>query len=117
MTVFLENLHFNVPRGTSKEEHLIGTELRIDVHVTFNELPRIESEQHTVSYVELYEMVKRKIREPGSLLETVAMDICRDVKTAFPAIIEFNITIRKMQPPILNFQGHAGVTFKTVFEN
>jgi len=113
--VFLGDLHFNVPRGIFTEEHVIGTELRVDIEVFFDEIKRIENEQQTISYVELYDVVKRHITEDGGLLETVAMDICADVKSVYPEISEFNITIRKMQPPILNFQGHAGITFNKVF--
>src|SRR5215203_2685995 len=104
MKVFLKDLQFNVPRGTFEEEHMIGTQLAIDIEIFFKEVSRVENENQTVNYVDLYEIVKRQITKNGGLLETVAMDICADIKREYPQVIEFNITISKLQPPILNFQ-------------
>jgi dihydroneopterin aldolase len=116
MKVFLRDLRFNAGRGVYKEEHLTGTELSVDVEVKFPVGETIENEQQTISYVDLFELVKAEISLSGALLESVAVDIANRIKSLYPFVAEINITISKMQPPILNFQGRAGIHYHKVFE-
>ncbi len=116
MKVFLHNLKFNVGRGIYKEEHLTGTALTVDIEVDFEIQGKIENENQTISYVDLFAIVKAEISLNGELLETVAIEICNKIKVAYPIVREINITISKIQPPILNFQGQAGIHFNKVFE-
>lgn len=116
MKVFLRDLRFHAGRGVYKEEHLTGTALSVDLEVSFSAGENIENEQQTISYVDLFEMVKSEISLSGALLESVAVDIAKKIKSVYPFVKEINITISKMQPPILNFQGRAGIHYHKVFE-
>jgi dihydroneopterin aldolase len=115
MKVFLRDLRFNAGRGVYKEEHLTGTEMSVDIEVIFLPGESMENEQQTISYVDLFEIVKGEISLNGALLESVAIDIANKVKSDYPFVTEINITISKMQPPILNFQGRAGIHYHKVF--
>jgi dihydroneopterin aldolase len=116
MKVFLRDLRFNVARGVYQEEHLTGTELSVDVEVIFASSERIENENQTISYVDLFKLVKAEVSLDGALLESVAIDIANRIKSVYPFVSEINITISKLQPPILNFQGQAGIHFNKVFD-
>ncbi len=49
---------------------------------------------------------------PTPLLETVIMDIAAQVLDRFALAEEVNISIKKLQPPITNFEGSAGVSYE-----
>ncbi len=116
ITVFLDDLRFHALRGMFDEEHQTGTELSVTLELKYQEDGQIDQLSQTINYSDVFQVVKSIINNPGRLLETLAMDIAEQLKSQFPQILEINISISKLQAPILNFQGRAGVRFQKKFE-
>jgi dihydroneopterin aldolase len=52
------------------------------------------------------------MKKPVHLIETLATEIASEIIAKFPIATEVNISISKLHPPIKNFEGSVGVTFK-----
>jgi dihydroneopterin aldolase len=63
----------------------------------------------------VYDTIKVRMQQPTALLETVAQEITGHIRNIDDRIRSVNITIKKLSPPIENFQGSVGVSIKTDF--
>ena len=52
------------------------------------------------------------MKKPVHLIETLAAEIASEIIAKFSIATEVNISIIKLHPPIKNFEGSVGVTFK-----
>lgn len=114
-TVSLEDVRIFARHGLLPQETKVGNEFRIDLDVCYpaeeKELPADENIEDTISYVDLYDIVRREMDVNRKLLETVAREIARSIKKAYPFVTSVRCKITKLTPPISNFEGHASVTF------
>lgn len=109
-TVQLKDFRVFAYHGVHKEERMVGTNFSIDLAVSYPMHEPIERLEQTIDYVQLSEWVRQKMSTPTALLETVAQVICATIKEHYPVVTEINITITKLSPPVVNFQGSLGVT-------
>lgn len=112
ITVSLNDLIFFSHHGLHEEETIVGTHFEIDAEITFQEDKRIVSLDQTVNYVNMYNVIKEHMKRPTRLLETVAMDIAKDIREKNNFVKIINISIRKLNPPINNFTGKVGITYR-----
>ena len=63
-------------------------------------------------YTELLKIVKQRMQHPAHLLETLATEIASEIIAKFSIVTEVAISIYKLHPPIENFEGSVGVTYK-----
>ena len=70
----IENMDFYAFHGCFAEEQKIGTHFRVDVALTTDTTKAQKSDDinHTVNYLEVYQVVKREMMIPSHLLEHVA---------------------------------------------
>ena len=66
----------------------------------------------TISYAELFELVKKEMDTPRKLLETVALNISDTIKSRFPMASAIECRITKLNPPIPSFNGTAAITVR-----
>lgn len=103
--VMLHGLH-----GLYNGEPLTGGQFEVSVHVSFDDTDiEFNNLRDTISYVSLFEIVKLRMATPTQLLEKVAMDILDEIRDRFPVITASWISIHKLQPPIVQFEGRVGV--------
>ena len=89
----------------------------VNLDVTYNEKKaEFERIEDTISYVDLYEIVKQKIQVPVFLLEKICQEIILKIKHQYPFVARISVSIYKMQAPIENFQGKVGVTMRRKFD-
>ena len=89
----------------------MGDEYEVNVIVKYQPASDvISSLDETVNYVSLYEIVKKRMQQPTALLETISMEIVAEFMAQFSMIEEAEISITKLHPPMVNFQGSVGVT-------
>lgn len=116
LTIQLHNLIFFAHHGIHEEEQLTANSFEVNLDVMFNEKGNtFESVDDTISYVSLYNIVKQGMQVITPLMEKICKEIISKIKTQYPFISEINISIRKLQVPIENFQGKAGVSMNTKF--
>ena len=110
--ISLSNLIFYAFHGVYEEERKIGNEFRISLSVFLPYNEEIEEDQlyDTVSYADLYEIVRQEMESPKNLLETVASKIVTRIRSEYPKIKRGEVTIEKVRPPIPGMLGSASVT-------
>ncbi len=112
LKISLHNLKFHAFHGLYKEERSTGNDFEVNLDVYFDEpVEMVTRLPDTVDYAVLYQLVKDRMNIPEPLLETIAMDIAQQVKKQFPVVCEINVSVSKINPPMLNFQGKTSVTY------
>lgn len=65
----------------------------------------------TIDYVAVYELCKTIMLVPTDLLETLAQEMVAKILAQFSLATAVEVNIKKLHPPILNFQGNVGVSY------
>jgi dihydroneopterin aldolase len=112
LSIHLHNVKFFAYHGLYEEEKIKGNEFEIDVIVNYVEinLPIISINQ-TINYELVFELIRERMRHPTELLETIAIDIAHKILNDFSLAEEVFLSIKKIQPPIPNFEGKVGVNY------
>ncbi|MBS1597764.1 MAG: dihydroneopterin aldolase [Bacteroidetes bacterium] len=118
ITVELHNLIIHGYHGVFEEEKKVMNTFEVNLSVKFEERKSdFQRLDDTISYVDLYEIVKQKTQVPALLLEKLCQGIIRKIKHQYPIVKEVVISIYKLQAPIENFQGKVGVTMRKKFDD
>jgi dihydroneopterin aldolase len=113
LTIHLHNLLFHAHHGLYDEEQLLGNEF--EVNITIKHIPitaQIISLDQTINYAAVYDMVKKRMNTPTPLLETLAQELCQSILENFIQAESVLFSIKKLNPPITQFQGSVGVSFE-----
>jgi dihydroneopterin aldolase len=108
--ILLEGIEFFAYHGCYKEEQIIGTRFTVDLAVE-TDSTAAEASDHlhdTVSYVHLYQAVKKEMEQNSHLIEHVARRIIDNIVANFPAITSIDLKICKLNPPIGGKLKHVG---------
>jgi dihydroneopterin aldolase len=65
----------------------------------------------------LFGIIKERMHQPSPLLEKIADEIIVKIREQYPFIREVILSIYKLQAPIGNFQGKAGMTLHRKFND
>ena len=114
-TINLHNLIFHSFHGVHEEERILGAEFIVNAELSFKESNTIISLEQTIDYVKIYALIKQRMSVPSALLETVAHSLADSIYAIDNRITSISINIKKTNPPIENFQGSVGVSFKKDF--
>lgn len=95
-------MRFYAHHGCFQQEKTIGTHFTVDI--VFNtDTSRAEQSDNiadTVSYLDVYQIVKREMQHPSNLLEHVARRVGEAVLKEFPAVTDIKVKVSKMNPPL-----------------
>ena len=100
--IAIERMEFYSYHGCFKEEKEIGTHFIVDFYFR-NDTNRAEITddlKETVSYLDVYQLIKKEMEESSNLLEHVARRILKAVFFEFEAIEWAQVKIQKMNPPL-----------------
>ena len=100
--IILEGMEFFAYHGCYKEEQIIGTKFIVDLLVTADTAIAEESDhlKDTLSYVHLYQVVKKEMEQKSHLLEHVTKRIMDTLISEFPQINSIELKICKLNPPV-----------------
>jgi 7,8-dihydroneopterin aldolase/epimerase/oxygenase len=116
VTVQLHKLIFSGRHGVFKEELATGNTFEVNLDVLYDENIRpFEGLDSIVNYVNLFGIVKERMNQPSPLLEKIADEMIMKIRDQYPFIREVILSIYKLQAPIGNFQGKAGITLHKKF--
>lgn len=98
------------------QEKKVGGLFSVDLDVVVDLSAAMESDsiEDTVSYAELHEIVKRQMEIPAALLEHVACRIAKETIRRYPKILEVEVRVTKMNPPMGGDCKGAGVTIHLI---
>ncbi len=118
LTVHLNDLRFFAHHGVFDGEPVAGGEFEVQLQVSYDEKKISFNDLNNVlNYVELYNIVKKRMAMPTPLIEEIAESIIRKIRHEYSFVKEVSISIFKLQPPIEHFQGKVGVTLQKKFDD
>lgn len=113
MQVHLQKIRFFGYHGLHAGEEITGGEFEVSLttHYLPIQIPILKIEE-TLDYTTLLDIIRERMQKPVHLLETLATEIASEIIAKFSIVTEVEISISKLHPPIKNFEGSVGVTFK-----
>ena len=115
LTIHLHSLIFRSFHGMFKEEKILGNDFEVNMDVSFEVKEKITRLQQSVDYVSLHALIKEVMDQPTPLLETVVQELAERVRLFDEKIKAVSISIKKLNPPIVNFQGTVGISYSKIF--
>ena len=102
--IHLENILFFAHHGVATQETIVGNEFYINLRLKVGFARAIETDavEDTVSYADVYTLLKEEMGIPSKLLEHVCGRIAERLFRDFPAIEEVEIKLSKRNPPMLS---------------
>jgi len=100
--IAIEGMEFYSYHGCFKEEKEIGTHFIVDFYFT-NDTSRAEITDdlnETISYLDVYQLIKKEMEVSSDLLEHVANRILKVAFANFETMEWGKVKIQKMNPPL-----------------
>lgn len=109
--IFLRDVRLRAFHGVDPQETAVGGDFVVNLRVgyDFSRAMATDDVSDTLSYADLYDIVKREMGVPSKLLEHVAGRIAAAVVEYCPAIRSVDLTVTKVNPPMGADCGGAGV--------
>lgn len=104
----LTNLNFYAHHGVLEQERQVGGHFRVTLRLSIKaQAAAVEHDQlsGTINYAEAYELVRQVMEQPSQLLEHVAGRILTACFERFSQLLEAEVEISKLIPPISGFDG------------
>lgn len=111
--IHLAGVKFYAYHGIYQEERIIGGEYEVNACIQY--LPKqipVNNIADALDYTSVYNIIKSRMEIPTLLLETLAEEIAVDILSAFFEVIEVNLEVKKINPPITGFQGSVSVSYE-----
>ncbi|MDO4955911.1 MAG: dihydroneopterin aldolase [Bacteroidales bacterium] len=101
-TIHLNKVRFYAFHGVMPQEQRVGAYfvVSLEIETDFSHALSSDSLENTVSYADVYELVKEEMKVPSKLLEHVAGRIINRLYAEFPLIQAVHITLDKENPPM-----------------
>lgn len=100
--IAIEEMEFYSYHGCFKEEKEIGTHFTVDFYF-INDTSRAEASDSindTISYLDVYQLIKAEMAISSDLLEHVGRRIIKKTFTEYPSMEWAKVKIQKMNPPL-----------------
>jgi dihydroneopterin aldolase len=107
----LEQVRFHALHGVMPQERIVGNAFEVNLRVKTNFEAALSDDclDNTISYADLYEVVKAEMMQPSALIEHVAGRILRALTERWPAVEAVWLKVSKLNPPIPGEIGRASV--------
>lgn len=101
-TIAINDMRFYAHHGCFEQEKTIGTHFRVDVAFETDTRRAELSDciEDTVSYLDVYQVVKHEMSIPSNLLEHVARRVGERIKVEFPSVTAVHVKVSKLNPPL-----------------
>lgn len=108
----LHNIHLYAHHGVMEQERKTGAWFTIDIRLGISDhsCAYSDSIENTVSYADVYEIIKNEMRTPSNLLEDVCRRIMSRLFDNFTSVTDISITLTKDTPPMGGDRLSAAVT-------
>ena len=107
----LEKILFFAYHGVMPQEKIVGNQFEVNLRVRtdFSEALQEDLLDNTISYADMYEVVKHEMMIPSDLIEHVAGRILQALTTRWPQIEAVELKVSKLNPPIIGDVAKASV--------
>ena len=113
--ILMQNLGFYAYHGLLKEESVLGQKffLDIELEVDTKEAGLTDDMTKSVSYAEVYELVKDIVTNKRfNLLEALAENIAKDVLEEFDLVNGIMVRVKKPEAPVNGIYDYFGVEIR-----
>lgn len=100
--IMLENIFIYAHHGVFSQETKVGNLFKVNVKIEVDIMPSCLSDElsDTVSYADVYNIIKEEMSVASKLLEHVAWRIVRHLKNKYAEISSVEIKLSKQNPPL-----------------
>ena len=100
--ITLENMKFYARHGCYQQEQKVGGRFNVTLKYTVDtSIPEVTDDiTQTVSYLDIYELVRDQIAIPSAILEHVGRRIIDAMRAKYPSVTSASIAITKLTPPL-----------------
>ena len=101
-SIFIDEVRFHAFHGVMPQERAVGADFTVSLRVGYDFIKATESDglSDTISYADLFDVLKREMFIPSQLLEHVAARIVRAIVSRWPQVQTVYIRLRKDNPPM-----------------
>lgn len=109
--IFLHDIHIHAFHGVAPQERKVGNDFRINVklYCNLNEACATDDLRKTISYADVYDVIKEEMTEPSLLLENAAERIVRHLFLTFKEVSSIELSLAKRNPPMNADIEEAGI--------
>ncbi len=116
-TIHLHNLIFHGYHGLYEGEDKTGNSFEVNLDVSYEvKKGGYDDIGNLINYVDLYNLVRKRMNTTTPLLEQLADGIMRKIAREFKQVREIRISIFKLNVPIENFEGKLGISMSMNFD-
>jgi len=110
-SIFISNLRFYAYHGVMEQERRVGGWFVVSLRVHYNISSAMESDDvaDTISYADIFQLVREEMAVPSALLEHVAGRIAKALFKRYPQAAALDMTLTKENPPMGADGSGAGV--------
>lgn len=114
--IYISNMRFHAFHGVTEMERAVGCYFVVclRIAVSLERSMRTDNIADTVSYADVYKIVKTEMMTASKLLENVAWRIGEAVCDAYPQINAVDVKVMKENPPMGALCDGAGVEIRLV---
>ena len=100
--IYIKGVRFHAYIGVGDLEREVGNDYIIDLRLQYPIEKAMQSDdvEDTLSYAEVFELLKTIMKRPAKLLEYVAGNIVNELTEAFPKIEGIDLKLTKLNPPM-----------------
>lgn len=115
-SIHLENIRLFAYHGVLPQERQTGAYFNVSLQLTvdFSAAMTSDNLQGTVSYADIYKVVKEEMEIPSQLLEHVAGRITERIYQDFPTVQGIALRLDKENPPMGGQCKHCGIKLNTI---
>ena len=101
-SIFLDDVRFHAFHGVMPQERAVGADFTVSLNVGYDFVKAAESDDltDTISYADLYEVLRAEMEKPSQLLEHVALRIIKAITKRWPQIGTVDLRLAKDNPPM-----------------
>ncbi len=100
--ISLEGMRFHAHHGVYEAEQTLGGEYLVDVVVNYNteKAAKDDDVEKTLNYESVYHICRMEMETPRKLVETIAANIVKRMKTQFAGMNALRVRVTKLNPPL-----------------
>ena len=100
--IFLKDLRFHAFHGVMPQERKVGGDFLVSLRMGYDisKAMRTDEVSDTLNYAEVYALVRKEMEQPSALLERVAGRIAEALFASDPKILNIDLWLPKVNPPM-----------------
>lgn len=109
--IFLSDVRFHAYHGVMPQERTVGADFAVSAKIGYDFSLAAETDDvaDTLSYADVYELIKTEMAKPSRLLEHVAGRMVKAIGERFAGVKSIDVTVVKLNPPLGADCSGAGV--------